>query len=316
MDSSFSSLQVPDGSQPGPFVRPARAVASDFFGDAPTSPQRTRPPQSRGEEESSWRRPSHTFIEKAPAAAIAEESSKVHVPLGQAMPPQQHAGVLSGLQTTTGAHPPMHEDHVRRVSSHYQNGVPRPPLGSSFREAPMSALNDTLSRIKGALDGMHHNEAEAPKPQKWLPPALRSRSAHSDFAHPTEVFDVTSAEPPLSPKPAWNNFHVKLPHASRPVPPQETELIWPRGRRPFRLDVYSFHPPSYALGRDATVTDHLFGRPRFVRGQPKYFVSIPRRKITRRLPTSEEPCSSQRICGVQCDDMAESPIHRYDLARC
>ncbi|KAL7285720.1 hypothetical protein ACG7TL_000825 [Trametes sanguinea] len=272
----------------GAAARPARAVASDFFGDSSTSPQRTRPLQSRGEEESSWRRPSHTFVDKPSAPAMGEESRKPQVLPAQAPPPQHHGGVPSGLQTTTGAHPPMHEEHLRRISSHYQNGVPRPALGSSYREAPMSALDDTLSRIKGALDGMHHHETEAPKPQKWLPPALRSRSAHSDFAHPTEVFDVTSAEPPRSPKPAWNNFHVKLPHASRPVPPQETELIWPRGRRPFKLDVHSFHPPIHALNsRDATVTDHLFGRPRFVRGQPKYFVSIPRRKITRRLPPSE-----------------------------
>ncbi|CDO70272.1 hypothetical protein BN946_scf184942.g72 [Trametes cinnabarina] len=271
---------------PGLTARPARAVASDFFSDVSTSLQRARLDPSRGEEESSWRRPSHTIVDKPSVPHTTEETSNASSDPSQPQPTQHNGGVPNGLQTTTGSHPPMHEEHSRRVSSHYQNGVLRPPTGASYREAPMSALDDTLSRIKGALYGMHHQEADAPKPQKWIPPALRSKI---ELSTPSEVFDVTSAEPPLSPKPAWNNFQVKLPHAHGPLPPpQQTELIWPRGRRPFRLDVHSIRPPIHAPNvRDGTVTEHLFGRPRFVRGQPKYFVSIPRRKITHRARSSE-----------------------------
>ena len=141
----------------------------------------------------------------------------------------------------------------------------------------MSSLDDAMSRIKGAIDVMH-NEAEPPK-AKWLPPALRPKPAHADFAPPQEVFDVTAIEPPKSPKPAWNILHVNLPHVIRPVaPPPKTELVWPRGQRQPRLEIYSFNPPIDALHRrDTTVNDVLFNRPRILRGQPKYFVSLPRR---------------------------------------
>ncbi|KAI8995372.1 hypothetical protein BD414DRAFT_479342 [Trametes punicea] len=260
-------------------TRPPRAVASDFFGDASTSPERTRLPHQPGDEDS-WRRAPHTPVNGSVEPPVRDEAKKPSELFSQSPSALHHAVVVSGLQTTTGAHPPIHDDHSRRLSSHYQNGIQRPLAGSAYREAPMSALDDTLSRIKGALDGMHH-APEAPRPQKWVPPALRVRPAHSDLAPPQEVFDVTSTEPPASPKPAWNTFHVKLPHASHAArTPLETELVWPRGRRPFRLDAYSVRPPIDTFHRrEATVTDVLFGRPRIVRGQPRYFVSIPRRRI-------------------------------------
>ncbi|KAH9890956.1 hypothetical protein C8Q73DRAFT_734645 [Cubamyces lactineus] len=261
--------------------RPSRAIASDFFGD---SPQRSRPPLSRGDEP--WRRSSHTAQEKSLTSVTSEEVNRP----GQA--------VDHDLQTTTGSQPPMHDDHSRRVSSHLQNGVHRPLTGPSYREASMSALDDAMSRIKGAIDVMH-NEAEPPK-AKWLPPALRPKPAHADFAPPQEVFDVTSAEPPKSPKPAWNIFHVNLPRVTRPVgPPPQTELVWPRGQRQPRLDVYSFNPPIDVLHRrDSTVNDILFNRPRIQRGQPKYFVSLPRRRVTRRRPSVVAETSTSPIVNL------------------
>ncbi|KAI0374436.1 hypothetical protein BV20DRAFT_987685 [Pilatotrama ljubarskyi] len=271
---------------PAPSGRPARAVASDFFGDATS--QRVPPQHARAEEES-WRRVA-PIGPSAPAASTEEDKAGLHT--GHSVPVQQHAAIPNGLQTTTIPNPPVHDDHTRRVSSHHQNGVPRPPVGSSYREAPMSTLNDTLSRIKGALDGMHH-DTEPPKPQKWLPPALRAKPTHPDFSPPQEVFDVTAAEPPKSPKPAWNVVHVKLPHVSRPVAASpKMELVWPRGQRHLRLDAYSFNPPIDILARrDTSINDVIFSRPRILRGQPKYYVSIPRRRINRRPPTSDPSAS-------------------------
>ncbi|KAI0359130.1 hypothetical protein OH77DRAFT_1137926 [Trametes cingulata] len=281
----LAGVETEPAQPPAPNGRPARAVASDFFGDAASQ---DAVPQHAKSEEDSWRRGAP--LKQAASSPPAEETKNApHV--GHA-PAHQHAAAQNGLQTTTVSHPPTHDDHTRRVSSHYQNGVLRPPLGPSYREAPMSTLNDTLSRIKGALDGMHH-DAEPPKPQKWLPPALRPKSVHADFSPPLEVFDVTAAEPPKSPKPAWNIVHVKLPHVSRPVAaPPKTELVWPRGQRRVRLDVYSFNPPIDALNRrDTSIDDIIFNRPRMIRGQPKYFVSIPRRRISRRPPTSDSSAS-------------------------
>ncbi|KAI0768545.1 hypothetical protein BD413DRAFT_128083 [Trametes elegans] len=262
--------------------RPPRAVASDYFSDAPVPPQHAYNQHVRAEEDP-WRRAS------APSRPVThQEDGK---PGGY--PAQFTSYHQDGSFQAAAPHSPAHDDHARRMSSHYQNGVLRPPpLGPSYREAPMSTLNDVISRIKGALDGMHH-EAEPPKPPKWLPPALRSKPAQPDFAPLEEVFDVTSAEPPKSPKPAWNVFHVKLPHVTREVAaPPRTELVWPRGVRSFRLEVYSFNPPVEVLSRrEGTVNDAIFSRPRLVRGQPKYYVSIPRRRINPRTSTLDTSAS-------------------------
>ena len=106
----------------------------------------------------------------------------------------------------------------------------------------MSALTDTMARIKGALDGMHTKPPEPPK--KWLPPALREKTdpaapvipdakpepqpqpevQHEPPPEPVipaarEVFDTTGIEPPRSPKPAWNHFAVHLPRQPRAIEP-------------------------------------------------------------------------------------------------
>ncbi len=267
--------------------RPPRAVASDFFGEASTSPQHVSPIHPRAEEET-WRRgpPSRPPAFSAPhAPEEGKFGSHENHPAPSHAP--AHIHVPNGLPAAIPLSP-VHDEHSRRVSGHHPNGIHRMPVGPSYREAPMSALNDVMARIKGAIDGMHHkdDDVEAPKAQKWLPPALRPQTAHSDFAPPEEVFDVTSAEPPKSPKPAWNIFHVKLPQVSHPTAaPPETELVWPRGLHNQRLEVFSFNPPIEALARrETTINDVIFSRPRMVRGQHKYFVSIPRRRLGRRPP--------------------------------
>ncbi|KAI0670160.1 hypothetical protein C8Q78DRAFT_1093678 [Trametes maxima] len=266
--------------------RPGRAVASDYFNDTGTSPQREKP--AAKVEEETWRRAPPV---KPPTAPMSEDGKSA--PLSGPSVLSHHAPLPNGVHTPVPPYPSAHDDRSRRVSGHHQNGAHRPPVGPPYREAPMSALNDVMSRIRSTLDNLHH-EAEASKPpQKWLPPALRPKPAHSDFAPPPEVFDVTGAEPPKSPEPAWHRFHVKLPHIHRavvPLPP--TELVWPRGQRRFRLDTHSFTPPIELLDRrDTTMNDVLFNRPRMVRGQLKYYVSIPRRRITRRAPSVETPAS-------------------------
>ncbi|KAH9853130.1 hypothetical protein C2E23DRAFT_894867 [Lenzites betulinus] len=295
--SDHGRLAGPDGPEKpaqhevAPVGRPSRAVASDFFGDSSPTAERVASQPPRTEEESSWRR-------APPPKPVVNVAQEVVIPVG---PPEGHHALshphhppVNGFHTTVPPQSPTHDDHSRRVSSHQQNGAHRPPPGSTYREAPMAALNDVMARIKGVIDGIHHEhdvkvEAEAPKPQKWLPPALRAKSGSGEFATPLEVFDVTSAEPPKSPKPAWKVFHVKLPHVHHPVaPPPRTELVWPRGVRYPRLEVFSFNPPIELLARrETTVTDVIFSRPRIIRGQPKYFVSIPRRRLHPRGPGAD-----------------------------
>lgn len=211
------------------------------------------------------------------------------------------------------------------MSGHHQNGVHKSPQGPYYREAPMSTLNDVMARIKGAIDGMHHDgdvskevlkdapkespqdvpkdafqdiSRETPKDvlinahplQKWLPPAKRPKASPTDIALPAEVFDVTATEPPKSPKKAWNLYTVKVATDSRPVQPDPTtQLVWPRNARSVRLEVESWNPPfDPRHRRAASVNDVIFGGPHYIHGQPKYSVTLPRRTITRRpIPDPE-----------------------------
>ena len=294
----FADLGKLVGSEPSQpsNPRPSRAVASDFFSDGGVHPPRQPPIPSKADE-GPWRRRSSVVREQthppSTEKAVPEPNAEdVLRPVHSASPTESSRP--SAVSPVTSQSQPS-EDHQRRVSGHYQNGLQKPPAGPHYREAPMSTLNDVMARIKGALDGMHH-EAEAPKEtqksQKWLPPALRPRLAHLDFAHPTEVFDVTALEPPHSPKRAWNKFTVKLTHDSRPaLPPLKTGLEWPRGQRHLRMDVYSWNVLDVPYHRETMSNEYLFGRPRVFKGQTKYFVKLPRTRITSRPKPEGTPAS-------------------------
>lgn len=157
----------------------------------------------------------------------------------------------------------------------------------SFREAPLSTLDDTMSRIKGALDVMHsshseagpsegarsmasgsspatstsHSSSAAPTRQnRWLPPALRPQGA--DFKHRwTEVCANTSSEPPLSPSPSEGKPTIHLPKTCRSIPPvPKKQLIAFRSfNGPVRWEILSFDPPVEGMTKKSlSLNDVLF----------------------------------------------------------
>ncbi|KAH9921995.1 uncharacterized protein BXZ73DRAFT_91688 [Epithele typhae] len=260
-------------------VRPPRAVAADFF--EPPASQRPPPPSSKADEGPWRRRPSLGQV----SASLPEKPA---LPPGDDTQSPVDSPHRPGARRPSVTYAPG-EEHHRRVSGQFQNGTVKVPLGQHYREAPMAALDDTMARIKGALDGARtHPSAEAPKealkPAKWLPPALRQKSAQ-DLPQPTEVFDVTVTQPPKSPKPAWNAFIVKAPPVTRPVaPPLKTGLVWPRGQRFMRLEPCTWDQLNR---RDIT--------PKYSQGQPKYFVSIPRRPPTPSSPVVNLPTTPPRL---------------------
>ena len=278
------SEHTPNTSNAAPPSRPTRAVASDFF--EPPAPHRPPPPPSKADE-GPWRRRASIV---RPPPSLPEKPQVPNPDAIEAVPDNSaHPNGASNRRPSVSQ--ASGEDHFRRVSGHLPNGSLKPPLSPHYREAPMAALDDAISRIKGALDGMHtqvEEPKEPAKPAKWLPPALRQKSPH-DLPQPTEVFSVTAAEPPKSPKPAWNVFAVKLGHSSRPIPPApRIEATWPRGQRFMRLQVFSL---DVLDRRDTTVNDIVINRPRMIHGQPKYFVSIPRVRLVRRTPGDKTPSS-------------------------
>lgn len=311
--SEYSSSHLEMGAHPAPTFpqRHTRPTAIDFFDDHDTRGSSHR----EAAEEGSWRR-------KQPLVRDNVGTSEVHEPplTSPIREKLRVQTVLSDTTRTTGdtssaassAIPPahVHDDSSRSIPgpSHVpqaHTGQSRTALAPQYREAPMSTLNDVISRIKGALDDMH-TKAEPQKPQKWLPPALRPKvnPPAEPLAKPTEVFDVTMTEPPRSPRP-WNVFNVKVPQVSRPVEPVSHKRQYtPKYHSYVRWDIFSWDPPPEGFyRRDFSYNDLVFRRPQYFNRRPKYFVSLPRsRPILEVVP----PATSSPIVNLP----TKSPVSR------
>lgn len=266
---------------------PGRPVASDFFED----------------------RPSHLFTAKIITSPSSERNVLPIVPeasvlpLGEEVEPtvptqgtREHES--HRLSPTNGVHP-FGRSQPSPIIPHHRLSKGPPP----FRQVRMSALDDVMSRIKGALDDMHidagrglsSNEpadwrtsiakpkvriVEPPilartlsKDAKWLPPALRQ--PQQDLVE--EVFGATGCDPPCSAPPAA--LIVKLPTISRPIdtiPRRQLNLL-KHSTGHLHLDTLSWD--SFVDGmsrRDFTANEILFRRPLPGKGKPKYRVQLPR----------------------------------------
>jgi serine/arginine repetitive matrix protein 2 len=185
------------------------------------------------------------------------------------------------------------------------SGHPKAPR--NHKEPGIRALDDAMSRIRGAIDGMQAAEMMKDTPsvnasdsetlasktnpaqslvkaipkERWIPPALRLRNFDREFGET----DVTGVDPPRSPKPA-SEFVVRLPTSSRSLEPVSRKQlhIFTRPPLPARSDILSFDPVNR---RDFSFSDSLFGRPLGIhRGKGKYRVSLPRTRAFARTSTS------------------------------
>lgn len=297
-----------------------------------TPPPASHPPASSDRHSFSVRPVASDFFEDAPphvtAKTITSPSSERHtlpiVPEASALPSSEQVQVPSPLAPTA------HTQGMREHDSHRFSGPngahsfarshPSPTASyhrlskgpAPFRQVTMSALDDVMSRIKGALDNMQvdagrgasSNEPvdwrgsvskpkvrvlEPPtstrtlsKDAKWLPPALRQPQQDLD----QEVFGTTCSEPPCSPRPV--TLVVKLPTILRPVdaiPKRQLRLL-KSSSSPIRLDTLSLDSPVDGTGkRDLSVNEILFKRPPLGKGNKlRYRVHLPR--VTRTRPTS------------------------------
>ncbi|KAF7789230.1 hypothetical protein EIP86_000171 [Pleurotus ostreatoroseus] len=253
-----------------PTARPPRPVAMDFFEDKQQSSSST------SEGEGSWRRRSSIAEPvQPPVQPVVKDKPILEItPAPYESSSSQWKGHVPSDSLTRL--PPEHTQ-----ANHNHVGV-RSPTTPSYREAPMSTLNDTMARIKGALDGMHHKV----EPQKkWTQPAPREQpvqqekpsSRHEHDEHIVhEVFDVTASEPPRSPKPAWNNFAVRMPRIAPRAEPVSAKKLRTFGAPYARLDVWSFVPPISGMHRwDFNLNEYLFRRPFMNKGQIRYIVKLP-----------------------------------------
>ncbi|KAH7883818.1 hypothetical protein F5I97DRAFT_1785768, partial [Phlebopus sp. FC_14] len=316
--------------------RPARPVASDFFEE---------PPSSNGSTDVSEHKIINTLSPGYPAdhTALSEdrrqrssERSASHVQFSSSQESRAvtYHRVSSAIDGPSPAAPG--HGHPSATSLYRHNRVSAP-----FREAPMSALDDVMSRIKGALDNMQVDSAKDaslkdcvdwrcnithPKsgslgvmPRafsregRWLPPALRPRHPHHSEDY--ETFDATGCDPPRSPQPALTAVVVNMPRLSRPTEPVPKRQLraYESAVSRVRFDILSWDPPVEGMSRrDLSVNDILFGRiPQTKNIKVRYRVALPNtiaQTVTSRLNTnfssapSKSSGPSSRSKGL--DDLA------------
>ncbi|KAF7437085.1 hypothetical protein PC9H_003919 [Pleurotus ostreatus] len=316
-DSSFTqnaeeNLEVVDFSDLGKFVgvsdsqesaapkeveatrsKPNRPLAIDFFQDHSDSP-------NSAAQSDTWKRKPSLHQPEAHADDNAATDSG---PRNSLSSPRHTTFESSGMSDKEPSSPVRPNGHGQVVTVPHTagHGQQRTPRSQTFpKEATMSALDDAISRIKGAIDGMHesqkdtrsevmtegqhgHSHQDHPptvgKSHRWVPPALRIN--HEDSAH-TESLS-TRCEPPLSPRPAWNTYHVRLPKVSVARPPVHKQQLsqFHRGPSYRSVETLSIDPPVNAANRrDFSLNDILFWIPGF-KGKPRYRVYVPRLSASR-----------------------------------
>ena len=186
----------------------------------------------------------------------------------------------------------------------------RSPRTSAFREASMNSLDDTLSRIKGALDHMHEPppqeeksrttesqqsrsqpptpippsqtlKQDPPKPSKWLPPALRPKDHMSNpFGSDVEEY-VTKQPLPAPPSEVITVLVPKFGVARGPLVKRQLGFSKCPGNG-VRWDILTWDPPVEGMSkRDFSLNEVLFRKPSHGKGKFRPRVNLPRPGNTR-----------------------------------
>jgi len=308
-----TTLPIQPDELPSGTSQSTRPVASDFFQDAlDTSTKSDARPWRR-----KFERDSDRGIHESSHPA-EENTSQLPEPFGMAdvgniQSTPTESQLVSTLLAPSKVIDPSSEyhSHNTRHTMASSTGQQRTPRSATFhKEADLSAWDDAMSRIKGALNGMQAtdpqrgqhptgssdvdvqmNPANVTMPQspyiptksgpfkepRWIPPALRVRYYNFDI-HSRESFLVTGCEPPHSPD---NSFIVQFPSRSRSMDPlNKRQLHLFRVPVNVRWDILSWDPPVEGMNRrDLSVNDVLFRKPTFHKGKFKYRVALPRSRV-------------------------------------
>lgn len=308
----FVGDSVPSSSAPAPEseevttgsgISKSRPAASDFFDDAAV-------PTDKQHDFNVWRR----RVSHGDAFTPATQGQKhdVSVPNHRTEDKPDASSVGSTLTSTSTSATGIPKEIVEpRNNGDYITVPPylsanRSPRSPAFpKEASMSSLNNTISRIKGAMDASKETQEQnadtprsvrpsyhpsgAPARQspkdRWVPPALRPRTLDQQY-HPTngddprEIFLFTMPEPPSSPVLATIPVNLPPTSASRRHVvehiPKKQFFAFTRPAPSAKMDVLSFEPPVYDMNRRTwSLTDVLFPlRP--YKGTIRYRVLLPK----------------------------------------
>jgi serine/arginine repetitive matrix protein 2 len=292
--------------------RPPRPHASDFFevpvdgaALAPSSDQHT----AAKSETSSWRKPTE----------VAGSSLEVNVTVANAAESTSLVPhTASEAPVTPKVSPPLASIPRRSTLSSADqpqfrmSGMPSPTQPKHpYKEAPMSALTDTLSRIKGALHGMQSSQDSTSRAEGLNPlspsaiafPRARANGSHSkqsslldfSFDHP----QLTQLARPTTPPP--NLTVIRLPRKSRPQTVVGTRQLhfWKLPPRAPRMDILTWDPPIKDLNRRTWSRDEMF--------------FPPEKSLVVRLPGSTSSSRSEGTSTLPPDRKLPGPTPRVQL---
>ena len=321
--------------------RSSRPVAADFFSEKSSTRDIVT---SSTSDTGPWRRkqsrdfdcepptPDPLLMDQSQSQSVTSPSNVEQLNTTSVQP---HGHPEATLDSSTRDKPTSHDPTSVASSSRMASTLPltnsqRPPRPTpAFREAAMSTLDDAMSRIKGALDGMQQTTEISKEPgdaingegqvqpvtarskiplmsatqallreSNRVPSALRPHNHEFDQYY-QEVFDITMPEPPRSPKPAWNAFIVRLPRTARLLEPLTKRQYHLHKSPPgqVRWDILSFNPPVEGMNRrDFSLNDVLFRKPlHMAKNKRRYVVSLPKAVHFRREISGSSSATTPKI---------------------
>lgn len=271
--------------------KPLRSLASDFFDDDPVPTVDLTMSATKSADFGAWRKkvgaPSEVKNEVTVTSCDNSPTVKIEPSLDTSPLPENSTTIepLSYLDTHgQTVHVPSHQ-------------VPQRPLRPQFREAPMSALDDTMLRIKGVLVGMHSQDTLTASHEQDMPskkttiqispqsnlrqtptPARRALGQNCNSDEPQGVCFVTGVERPTTPPAISAEFPVRLPSLSRPIGFIHKRQIIAFHRPPFppSLQILTFDPPVRDMYKTWLLNDVLFRAPLpGFKGKYRYRVLLP-----------------------------------------
>jgi serine/arginine repetitive matrix protein 2 len=280
-DESLEEVEFNDlgkfvGTEPGPEETVVPPIQQ---GDIPTDDQ----PRTRSDLEPPWRRKVSTAtVEEQPsvvANALLEVASESpdsrEVDTSPVSPSVPTTSTCAGSPTKSLAGCSLPSQTLVVPSSLPSQ---RSPRTTSYREELRSTFDDTMSRIKGAMQTRHHRNAmgtehhhnrttanstshptEQPRFGRGIPPSQRSQAPR--VSEPDEPFTTMAELDNDLQKGQPSRVKLPSPRALQPLSKRELANL-KRSIPPLRWDVLSWDPPVEGMSiRDYSVNGVLFREP-------------------------------------------------------
>jgi hypothetical protein len=289
--SNDESLEEVEFTDLGKFVgvdpEPDEAVVPPSV-DISSEDDQPPPTRTRSDLDPTWRR-------KAPFAPVKEQPSIVtnNVPdAASESPASRDADTLpaspSVPTTSIGTGSPARPLADGSFPSQTLSVPSSLPSQRSPRAPSISTFDDTMSRIKGAMQTKPHRNVHH-----------TDRAPANSTAHSTEqprfgrgTTQAPRSHPPRVPEPdepfitlteldddaeSGQPSRVKLPAFSRALEPlSKREMANLKRTLPLRWEILSWDPPVEGMSaRDYSVNSVLFQKPLLQKGQPRYSVTLP-----------------------------------------